>query len=173
MGEPNPKVFANPVVFALNSGESFSIIPGRYLDFNSADAPASNLIAADFELTSGDVSRIVGDYIVFNEFVELREFLTRAETAKIGEAVRFTSKEKVVALTLTRQEATLRIAGQFPTDESPWVHYSDFQSELEKRFETQVSFYCNFPFDKTPAVVDQMDKILQAIDYPGQQEAPP
>ena len=95
MDEPNPKVATNPVVFALNPGESFSIIPGRYLDFNNDDAAASNLIAADFELISGDVSRKVGDYIALNEFVALRNFLTRAHTAKIGETMRFNSEEKL------------------------------------------------------------------------------
>lgn len=167
MVEPNSKIFPDSVVFALSAGERFSIIPEHYLDFGKADATASNLVMADFELVSGDISRKVGDGVFVNAIVELRDFLAGAESAKIGETLEFTSEEKVVAMRFTRQDATLRISGKTPTDEYPSACYSDFQSRLEREFETQVTFYCNFPIDKIPAVVEQLNSILQVIEYEG------
>lgn len=160
--------FGNCLVkFGLDSGEYFSIVPRQYLDFNHDDAPASNLISAEFELTSEEISRRVGDCIYVNAFVELRNFLANANTAKIGENLDFSSEEKVVAMRFIRQEETLRISGQTPTDEYPSVYYSGFQDKLKTKFETQVHFYCNFPLHKVLEVVDQMDRILQIIGNQG------
>lgn len=169
MDDSTANLFSDCIVsFELAANERFSIIPVVYHGYYGDDgALLSNMLGVDFELHTEGFSRQVGDIIFVESFVRVREFLANVKSAKVGESLDFKTKERVVAMSLSRQEATLRIAGQFPTDESPWVHYSDFQSELERRFETQVSFYCNFPFDKTPAVVGQMDKLLQAIDYPG------
>lgn len=124
----------------------------------------SNMIGVDFELYSANVRRQFGDIIFAESFVAIRNFLADIQNTKIGERFEFKSKEGVIAMSFIRQEATLRIAGKAPTDESPWTSYSDFQTRLEREFETQVSFYCNFPIGKVPTVVNQMDSILNAIN---------
>ncbi|MDB2686675.1 hypothetical protein N9Y42_05645 [Mariniblastus sp.] len=172
MTDSSSVTFSNRVEFILGPGESFSINPREYLDFDNDSSPEDNLILANFELTTGDIVRLHGDHIFVRDFFELRNFLVNAETAEIGATIRFASEDQIVALDITRQETTLRLSGQNPTDDVSYSQYSDFQSSLEKQFMTRVLFHCNFPLGKVSAVVDQMNQILQAIDYQGPSENP-
>ena len=172
MTDSSSEIFSNRVEFILGPGESFSIIPLEYLDFDNHHPVEENLIMAYFELSTGDMVRKSCDYIFVRDFFELRTFLVNAETAEIGTAMRFATEELNLALSITCQETTLRISGENPTDEVAWSYHSDFQSSLEKQFMTRVLFYCNFPLEKVSAVVDQMNQILQAIDYQGPSENP-
>ncbi|MCA9067798.1 MAG: hypothetical protein KDA84_02685 [Planctomycetaceae bacterium] len=160
MTETNSKMFANCVVrFALDSDESFSIVPYQYLDFGN-----DNLIMAVFELVSRDLSRKAYDCIYEDAFVALRDFLANAETAKIGHYLEFNSEEEIVVTTFTRQESTIRVSGRVPNDGYLEAMYKDSQSILERQFHTQAVFYCNFPLKNIPVVVDDMTRIIQVIE---------
>lgn len=158
MIESNSQMFENCVVrFALDSDESFMIVPEAYLDFGY-----DNLIMAAFELVS-NISCKAYDCIYEDAFVALRDFLANAETAKIGQNLEFNSEEEIVVMTFTRQETTIRVSGRVPNDGYLEAMYKDSQSILERQFHTQTVFYCNFPLKSIPVVVDEMSRVIQVI----------
>lgn len=160
MTETNSKMFANCAVkFALNSEESFSIVPYQYLDFGN-----DNLLMAVFELVSRGLSRKAHDCIYEDAFVALRDFLANAATAKIGSDLEFNSEEEIVAMTFTRQEMTIRVSGRVPCDGYLEAMHKDSQLILESQFHTQAVFYCNFPLKNIPVIVDEMSRIIQVIE---------
>lgn len=160
MTEPNSKMFANCVVrFALDSDETFSIVPYQYLDYGN-----DNLIMAVFELVSRDISRKAYDCIYEDAFVALRDFLANAGKARIGHNLELNSEEEIVVMSFTRQETTMRISGRVPKDGYFEAMNKDSQSILERQFHTQAVFYCNFPLRNIPVVVDEMSRIIQVIE---------
>lgn len=167
MSDADSNMFADCTVrFRLQQGECFSINPDLYLDFDKEGTPLENLVRADFQLTSEILSHGATDHIYVRSLVELRKFLTDINTMDAGAMFEFMSEERMVSLTFTRQDSTLRISGQIPNEGYPAMMYSDFESRLEKEFEIQFSFYCNFPLINVSEVVEQITRVLRIIDYP-------